>query len=285
MDRMERVRDIVWHKWLGRPYRLACPVDSGDVAGQSVVLLHGIGREATVWQHLIEQLQGKPYRAVAFDLLGFGQSPKPDWLQYDVDDHVRSIIASLKQRKVQLPCILVGHSMGALIAVRLARLYPEFVKHVILYEMPLYSGLPDTRRYRLRLRAYFKLYKQVIAYKPQFDSAPTVDKQRQLRRITQHIGERMLGYKMSPAVWRSFIRSLEHVIIEQQTGDDIKKVKAPIDVIYGSRDRLVIRGKTKSLFGEDVTNISDHTIREKHRISIKASHFIAQRIDALEADA
>jgi hypothetical protein len=147
--------------------------------------------------------------------------------------------------------------------------------------MPLYSGLPDTRRYRLRLNAYFRLYKQIIKYQPHFEHVtPDEQSHGRLYKASQKIGERMLGTKMTPDIWRSFVRSLEHVIVEQQTGDDLKQISTPIDVIYGSRDRLVIRGKTKLLFGEDTQNISDHTIRESHRISAKACTFIASRIQA-----
>src|SRR5437764_5763869 len=122
-----------WHQLLRQPYRLARTVDQGS--GRTVVLLHGIGRSGAVWQHVVEQLDGKPYRLVAYDLLGFGKSPKPDWAEYNVDDHARAVIASLLQLKPGEPVIIVGHSMGSLVAVRVARLRQDLVQHMVIYEM------------------------------------------------------------------------------------------------------------------------------------------------------
>ncbi len=236
------------------------------------MLLHGLGSRGITWQRIADLLQDRPYRLIAFDLLGFGASPKPDWLQYDVDDHAAAVVASIRQRRIRGPVILVGHSMGCLIAVRIARSYPEIVRHLVLYEMPLYSGLPETRLYRVRLNFYFRLYKRIIAYKPNFSGKGT--------RAGQKIAESILETKMTPDIWRAFIRSLEHTIVAQRTNEDLKAVAAPIDIIYGSRDRLVIRGKTRLLFGEDVKNITAHTIRESHRVTVKASAFLAERINA-----
>ena len=73
-----------WHKTLRRPYRLAATLDEGR--GVPVVLLHGIGRSGGVWRHLPARLAGEQYRLIAFDLLGFGESPKPDWIKYDTDE-------------------------------------------------------------------------------------------------------------------------------------------------------------------------------------------------------
>jgi cis-3-alkyl-4-acyloxetan-2-one decarboxylase len=262
--------DTAWHKWLKRPYKLARTFDFGS--GQPVVLLHGLASSSEAWALVRAELQGKPFRVLAYDLLGFGVSPKPDWLRYTTDDHARMLIAALSRSRLKQPAILVGHSMGCLVAVRVARLRPDLVKHLILYEMPLYSGLPDKRRYRLRLNLYFKLYEKIIAYRPIF-KGPGIGK-------AQRIAERFGGFRFNDNSWKPFIKSLKHTIMEQTTADDLKYVRMPMDVIYGSRDRVVIRGKTKAIFGEDATHITAHTIRASHHISKKASSFLVERIEA-----
>src|SRR5580692_6021032 len=109
--------DRLWHQTLHRPYHLAKTLDSGS--GPLIVLLHGIGRTGQVWHYLAQELRNEPVRVVAFDLLGFGASPKPTWLQYNVDDHVQAVVASIMRLQPQAPVIIVGHSMGCLVAVRL----------------------------------------------------------------------------------------------------------------------------------------------------------------------
>ena len=266
--------DKFWHGSLKRPYRLAKPVDIGDAGAPTVLLLHGLGRFGGAWEHVIERLEGQPLRAVAFDLLGFGESPKPVRLNYTVDDHARAVIDAITRYRLvrgRRKLIIVGHSMGCLIAVRVARLRPDLVSHLVLYEMPLYKGLPDKRSYRVRTNLYFKLYERIIAFRPVF-------KQGQGKRRAQRLAERIAGFTLSDDTWKPFVRSLKHTIMEQTTADDIKQLKMPMEVVYGTKDRVVIRGKTTEIFGEDVTNITAHTIRENHGITKKAGEFLSRRI-------
>jgi pimeloyl-ACP methyl ester carboxylesterase len=162
--------------------------------------------------------------------------------------------------------------MGCLVAMRVARLRPDLVRHLILYEMPLYSGLPDKRRYRARLKLYFNLYERIIAFKPIFHGPG--------KKRAQKLAEKIVGFTLDDETWKPFIRSLKHTIMEQTTAEDIKQVKTPMDAIYGTRDQLVIRGKVHEIFGEDAQHVTAHTIREAHIISRKASRFLLSRIVA-----
>ena len=263
--------DPIWHRWLGQPYRLATAADSGS--GQMVVLLHGIGRSGGVWRPVVAALSRVGNcRVVAYDLLGFGDSPKPAWLNYAVDDHASSVIHSLLALHPRTPIVLVGHSMGCLVAVRVARRRPDLVKQLILYEMPLYDGLPDKRTYRLRLDLYFKLFEQITQLTPTFnpDTAGLVER----------LARRVVGAEINAETWQPFIKSLQHTIMDQTAAADIQTLDIPMDVIYGSRDMLVLRGKVARIFGTKATNITVHTIRERHVISPKASQFLVDRISA-----
>lgn len=263
--------DKFWHKTLRRPYRLAKVIDEG--AGPAVVLLHGIGRTARVWQYLAEQL-APGHRVVALDLLGFGGSPKPAWASYNADDHAGAVIASLDKLALARPILLVGHSMGCLVAVRVAIRRPDLAQHLVLYEMPLYSGLPDKRLYRLRLNFYRALYGRIVNYQPAAMPAG------RRARLERKLAGRLLDGEVEPASWLPFARSLKNTVLEQTTAEEIKRLAMPVDIIYGSRDRLVIRGETKAIFGEDVQHVTAHTIAERHQISKKASLFLAERIEA-----
>jgi cis-3-alkyl-4-acyloxetan-2-one decarboxylase len=262
--------DRFWHQNLGRPYRLARPLDTG--AGQPVVFLHGIGRTGQTWQRVVEGLADVPCRLVAFDLLGFGASPKPAWPVYDGDDHAMAVIAGIERLKAGHPVILVGHSMGCLVAVRVARLRPDLVKHLVLYQMPLLEGLPNKRRYRLQLNLYARFFKRIMNLQPTFNP--------ETARLTERLATRIAGFEVEPATWQPFVKSLEHTIIRQTAADDIKQLAMPMEVIYGTYDMFVIRGKPRQIFGEEVQNVTAHTIRERHVISEKASRFLVERIKA-----
>jgi pimeloyl-ACP methyl ester carboxylesterase len=261
--------DKFWHKRLGRPYRLKRTVDSGK--GTPVVLLHGIGRSGRVWTNVIAGLSFFPYRIVAFDLLGFGDSPKPKWIDYTVDDHAAAVIASLERLRAGEPAVLVGHSMGCLVAIRVAVLRPDLVRHLVMYEMPLYDGLPEKRLYRWRLNLYRRIYQRVITYQPSFDPADAW-------RI-EKLAARIAGFELDRSTWRPFVKSLENTILAQKTIEDIRRLDMPMDVIYGTLDMLVIRGEPQLIFGTD-KNITSYNVRARHEISPKASKFLVQRIVA-----
>src|SRR5262249_3117073 len=133
--------DTVWHRWLRRPYRLAY-TEAGR-GKQTAVLLHGLAASKEIWQDLISDLPPKRWRVLAPDLLGFGTSPKPQWNDYAVGEHARTVLALLKRRNIKGPIVLVGHSMGCLVAAHIATIEPKLVSRLVLHEPPLLGEHPE----------------------------------------------------------------------------------------------------------------------------------------------
>jgi pimeloyl-ACP methyl ester carboxylesterase len=263
------VFDKFWHGTLKRPYHLARSIDIPG-PGDAVLLLHGIGRSGQVWEHVVYGLAARGLRIVGLDLLGFGASPKPEWPAYSVDDHAAAVIATIEKLKLKRPLVIVGHSMGCLVAVRVARRRPDLVKHLVLFEMPLYEGLPHKRSYRLRTDLYFRFYRRVTRFQPTFNEENA--------RLAERLAHRIVGLEVTRETWLPFIRSLENTIMKQTAADDIKQLPMPMDVIYGRFDMFVIRGQPQRMFGVDTENIAAHTVRARHVISLKASQFLVERI-------
>lgn len=252
-----------------RPIRLKKLHDNNS--GHPVVFLHGIGKTGNVWRHVTDNLSSfNNYRIIVYDLLGFGASPKPNWLNYTVDDHANAVINSIYSLNLTEPITLVGHSMGCLIAVRVARLKPELIKHLVLYEMPLYNGLPEKRLYKLRLGFYSKFYNWIINYEPNFTEEG--------KRRSQKIASRVIGFEVDKKTWQPFIKSLKNTVLKQTADDDIKNINIPMDVIYGSYDMFVIHGHVEKVYGKLPEHINSHSVRARHVISVKASKLITDRI-------
>lgn len=113
---------------------------AGPPTGRTVVLLHGRKFPSSYWAPTIKALTEAGYRVVAPDQIGFGKSSKPGFA-YSFDAMARATIALLDSLHVDR-FDLVGHSMGGMLAVRLARAYGSRIDHLVLYS-PI--GLEDYR--------------------------------------------------------------------------------------------------------------------------------------------
>lgn len=265
-----RVTHWFWHRALHRPYKLHLQSDTGS--GMAVVLLHGIASSGRTWQHMVRLLTGLPLRVVVPDLLGFGGSPKPrqPWVRYDVADHARAVIRTLRAAHVRRPMLLVGHSMGCFVAIEIATLRPDLVSGLVLYEPPFYTGLPETNKYRLRLAAYFSLYRAILRLRP-----PGKSRLRLARKWLQ----RLYGFELDDETWVPFQRTMQNTILRQTALSDLKKLQLPVQLVYGRYDQVVINDKRK-LFVGDAPNITTLEVPELHAVSPRVSRILAGLVRA-----
>jgi pimeloyl-ACP methyl ester carboxylesterase len=128
----------------GEPLRMAYMdvKPAGSANGRSVLLLHGRNFPSSYWQSVAEALTGAGYRVIIPDQVGFGKSSKP-LARQSFDDLARQTVYLLDQLHLDRVDV-VAHSMGGMLAVRLARSYPARVGKLLL-EAPI--GLEDYRAY------------------------------------------------------------------------------------------------------------------------------------------
>jgi pimeloyl-ACP methyl ester carboxylesterase len=110
--------------------------------GRTVVLLHGRNFPSSYWGPLIKTLSEAGYRVAVPDQIGFGKSSKPTG-ELHFDTLARNTIALLDSLQIRQADI-IAHSMGGMLAVRIARAYPDRVGHLVL-TAPI--GLEDYRLY------------------------------------------------------------------------------------------------------------------------------------------
>jgi len=113
---------------------------SGPPSGKTVLLLHGKNFPGSYWADAIRALSAAGYRVVVPDQVGFGKSSKPD-VHYTFEllaQHTAKLLETLGVSRTAV----VGHSMGGMLAVRFALMYPQATTHLVL-ENPI--GLEDYR--------------------------------------------------------------------------------------------------------------------------------------------
>lgn len=129
----------------GQPARMGY-MDIADPSGsnsKTIVLLHGRNFSGNYWQPTIQALVAAGYRVIVPDQVGFGKSSKPD-VDYSFDMLAMNTMQLLDTLKIETADV-IGHSMGGMLAVRLARLYPTRIQRLVI-ETPV--GLED---YRLKV--------------------------------------------------------------------------------------------------------------------------------------
>jgi 2-succinyl-6-hydroxy-2,4-cyclohexadiene-1-carboxylate synthase len=100
--------------------------------GPPVLLLHGFTGRATSWGRLPAALRGAGHRTIVVDLLGHGRSDAPpDPARYAVEQQAADLVALLDRLDAR-PADLVGYSMGARIALRIAIDHPSAVGRLVL---------------------------------------------------------------------------------------------------------------------------------------------------------
>ena len=122
-----------------------------DPVAPPILLLHGLGVTGSVWQAFGRRLLPH-FAAVAPDLRGHGASNAPP-SGYEPPDYAADLAEMLDAIIDEPPLPVVGHSLGALVALDLAYGWPELVDRVVLLDPPLDPGMgnpevPDV--YRLR---------------------------------------------------------------------------------------------------------------------------------------
>lgn len=110
-----------------RPARLFF-TDTGD--GVDVLLLHGWTCDSHDWSWQLPVFESR-YRVIVPDLRGHGRSEVMPSGAYAPADYVADIEALVLARNHGRKFVLVGHSMGAQIAARLASKRPDLVRAVV----------------------------------------------------------------------------------------------------------------------------------------------------------
>lgn len=113
----------------------------GDRAGPGVVLIHGGVAHARWWDHVAPLLTAGGRRVVALDLSGHGESDHRDC--YSIATWADEVAAVVEHAAFAEPPIVVGHSMGGLVALTFAKKYAEDVGGTIVIDTRAVEHTPD----------------------------------------------------------------------------------------------------------------------------------------------
>lgn len=212
--------------------------------GKTIMLLHGKNFNGAYWERTAKDLSAKGFRVIIPDQIGFGKSSKPHNYQFSFSqlaENTKSILDELKIEKA----IVLGHSMGGMVATRFALLYPERVQKLIL-ENPI--GLEDYKT--------FAEYQNIDqAYQSELKNTAETYKNYQLKFYYDNkwkeeyqpwldlIAGWTLHKDYPQVAWDAALTT--DMIYNQPVCYEFKNIKIPTLLIIGTRDRTAI-GKDRA---------------------------------------
>jgi len=108
----------------------------GDPDLPAVVLLHGLSGSRLAYRAVVGEIAGDIWNV---DQRGHGESSRAALETYDADSYAADL-AALIESEVGRPATVVGHSLGGVVAVALARMRPDLVNAIFLEDPPLFEG-------------------------------------------------------------------------------------------------------------------------------------------------
>lgn len=213
MPNFSRLSQFIKFRLLHRPLELTKTHDfcAKPKPQLTVVLLHGIASSSTTFHQTLRYLEGttsmQKVRFISYDWLGHGKSYSANTLDYDYDDQLIALHRSLKKLKIKTPLVIVGHSMGTLLATRYAFIHKKTVKKLILVSPPVYT------KENLKNPAFKKgmtLFQKTIS--------------RQNKALAQS---------------KAFLNSLSHIVQNPANYKIFQNLKTPTVFIYSKLDTII----------------------------------------------
>ncbi|MFT2090634.1 alpha/beta fold hydrolase [Paraglaciecola sp. 2405UD69-4] len=201
-----------------------------------ITLLHGKNFIADYWTGTANYLSQLGYGVLMPDQIGFGKSSKPKNYQYSfagLASHTKSLLDSLNIKT----SIILGHSMGGMLASRFALMYPQTTQELILLN-PIglenylsYVEYKDTNFFyqnELKKTAQgVKSYQQKFYYDGQWSE--------QYAALTDFIVGQINNADYKDVAWVN--AKTYDMIFTQPVVTEFGDFSMPVSLILGTRDR------------------------------------------------
>ena len=204
-------------------------VAQGPDTGVPVILLHGLSDSWRSYEPLLPHLPSS-IRAYAISLRGHGDSDRPT-ASYTMRDMASDVVAFMDATRIDMATI-VGHSMGARVAMRLAVDHPTRVRRLMLLGA-FAPGLPNPALDELQTIVDGLTESAVPAFAREFQESTIT------RPVASGFVDTMVGesLKLAPATWRAVLGGF----LADDVSAQLATARMPALLVWGERDAFVPR--------------------------------------------
>lgn len=200
-------------------------------SGIPVMLVHGFGEDASVWDEQIKALAGD-YLLLVPDLRGTGKataSSLPTSIEAMADD----LLSILDAEKIQ-SCILLGHSMGGYIALAFAEMFPERLLAFGLIHSTTYADTEEKKEMRRKAIAFMNTHDSVVFLKTSTPNLFSESFQKEQPSIITQLIEK--SSTLQPSV---LIAHYQAIMARPDRTHVLENSKVPILMVIGMEDKAV----------------------------------------------
>jgi N-formylmaleamate deformylase len=202
-------------------------------AGPRVLVIPGIMSPAITWGFVAERL-ARSAHVFVMDVRGRGLSDQRTGLGHRLDDYAADAAGLIEDLKIN-PAVVVGHSMGARIGIRLSARYPAQVGRLVLADPPV-SG-PKRRPYPIPLETYLTTLDKARRGEPLPRAANFTEHQQRLR------------CEWAPTCNPEAIIETYRSFHEEDIFADLPKVKCPTLLLYAENGGTITDGDAAEAMG------------------------------------
>jgi pimeloyl-ACP methyl ester carboxylesterase/tetratricopeptide (TPR) repeat protein len=208
--------------------------ERGPVDGEPLLLLHGFTDSWFSYSPVLDRLPAN-YRAIVPSQRGHGDSDRPACC-YRLADFAADAVALLDALKIERATV-VGHSMGSIVAQRVAIEHPDRVSRLVLVASAATVGTETVLEFIQAVQAltdpiapeFIRDFQASTAYKP----LPPAFFERVLQETS----------KLPARVWRETLSGL----VAPEAKHALQRIHAPTLIVWGDKDTMFDRAQQDSL--------------------------------------
>lgn len=223
--------------------------------GPLVVLLHGFPESRRAWKRQLPALARAGFRAVAPDLRGYAQSPKPEGVDAYVMTEVVADVVELIESMSSVPVVVAAHDWGAVVAWNLAMIRPDLVRRLVILNVPHPAAIKRElqRSTRQKIRLLYQVFFQLPLLPELFMK---VFGRTLLRRAGRFTSEETAEYRRE---WRGSLTTMLHYYraIPKSRGllrKLFRRIDVPTMILWGEKEPVFLASGLDDL-SEWVSNV------------------------------
>ncbi len=221
--------EIFFQKWLVEKARAV------------LIIAHGLGEHSGRYGNLLNSIAGKKISVFAIDHRGHGKSDGKrghvdSFMDYVYD--LKLFIEFIKEENRGLPIILLGHSMGGVIAARYSMTYPDDVSLIVMSSPGLAPAF-KVPEWKKSLASFFSSRIGSLSF-PNGLSAEGISHDKEV--VTAYENDPMVHDRVSARWTVEFIRATEECMA------NAKSIRKPLLMLHGKGDSIADYKATEEFY-------------------------------------